>query len=294
MAISSRKSGSIGPADSALEQIELDLLLEAVFRRYGYDFRDYEPGAVRRRIRECMLAERISSISRLQGRLLREPGLFERFLRRFSSTRHSMFSDAALFKAFRTRALPMLRTYPFIRIWHAGCSTGEEVYAMAIMIEEEGLYSRCRIYATDLSEEAVAQARTGRYPAASFDEFASNYERAGGRKSLSAYVRRTGNRLAMKASLKKNIVFSEHNLTTDGSFNEFQVIICRDVLATFNPSVRERVDRLIYDSLARFGVLVLGALDSLALLPHHQCYAALDESTQLYQKVGFLTDSKAC
>lgn len=272
--------------DSKLEELETDLLLEAVLRYYGYDFRDYEPIAVRQRIREGMLAGRVSTISRFQERVLREPAFLERFLRSFSSSGHSMFSDSAFYHAFRSKVVPQLRTHPFVRIWHAGCSTGEEVYSLAILLQEENINQRTRIYATDLSEEAVRQARTGSFRASSADEFADNYLKAGGKRSLSDYLRKKGRRLLVDASLKKNIVFSEHNLATDGSFNEFQVIICHGVLGNFNHRLKGRVGRLIYDSLSRFGVLALGANEPLEALRYVDHYALLDGEGSLYQKRG--------
>ncbi len=279
--------------DSKLEQLETDLLLEALLRYYGYDFRDYEPGAVRRRIREAMLARRVTTISRFQERILREPAFLERFVRSFSRTGLSMFSTLDFYQAFRTKVVPQLRTYPFVRIWHAGCSTGEEVYSLAILLEEENLNQRTRIYATDLSEEVVRQARAGSFPASAADGFAGNYLKAGGKGSLKDYFKKKGRRLLIDTSLKKNIVFSEHNLATDGSFNEFQVIVCRDVLGSFNHKLRERAGRLIYDSLSHFGILALGAKESLDELPYEDDYAELDREGCLYQKHGSTVISAA-
>jgi len=272
--------------NAKLEELETDLLLEAVLRYYGYDFRDYEPSALRRRISEAMLAGRVSTISRFQEKVLREPAFLERFLRAFCNTGLSMFSDCGFYQAFRAKVVPQLRTYPFVRIWHAGCSTGEEVYSLAILLQEEDVYQRTRIYATDLSEDAVRQARIGSFRKSAANEFAANYQKAGGKRSLSDYFKKKGDRLLIAPSLKKNIVFSEHNLATDGSFNEFQVIVCRDVLGSFNHRLRERVDRLIYDSLSRFGVLALGAAQSLETMPYEDHYALLDEGSRLYQKNG--------
>ena len=272
--------------NTRLEELETHLLLEAVLRYYGYDFRDYEPGAVRSRIREGMLAARVSTISRFQEKILREPPFLERFLRSFSSGGLSIFSDPGFYRAFRTKVVPLLRTYPFVRIWIAGCSTGEEVYSMAVLLQEEGLYQRSRLYATDMSEEAVTQARTGSFPAADMDAFTANYEECGGRWSLSEYFKKKGRRVLAEPSLKKNIVFSEHNLATDGSFNEFQVIVCRNILGTFNDRLRERVYRLFYESLSRFGVLALGSTESLGAMPPEKSYAILDEGSGLFQKRG--------
>jgi chemotaxis protein methyltransferase CheR len=272
--------------NTRLEELETDLLLEALLRYYGYDFRDYDPGAVRRRIRESMLAARISTISRFQDKLLHQPAFLERFLRGFSSTGLSIFSDPGFYRAFRMKVVPQLRTYPFIRIWHAGCSTGEDVYSTAILLHEEGLYQRSRIYATDLSEGVVKQARIGGFRSSVADEYSSDYKKAGGTRSLLEYFRKKGNRLLIEPALKRNIVFSEHNLATDGSFNEFQVIVCRGILGNFNHRLRERVDKLIYDSLSRFGVLALGRAESLETMPYEDHYALLDEESRLYQKHG--------
>ena len=272
--------------DSKLEELEIDLLLTAVHRYYGYDFRDFEPGAVRRRIREGMLAGRVSTISRFQDKLLRQRSIFKRFLRSFASDNLRLFCDPGYYRAFRTKVVPQLKTYPFIRIWNAGCSTGEDVYSLAILLQEEGLYQRSRIYATDLSEDVVRQARVGAFHLPVTEQCAADYQEAGGNRSLGEYFGKRGNRLLIEPSLKRNIVFSEHNLATDGSFNEFQVIVCRGILGSFNHRLRERVDRLIYDSLSRFGVLALGPADSLEAMPYQDCYALLDESSRLYQKNG--------
>ena len=269
---------------SKLEELEIDLLLEAVNRYYGYDFRDYERGAVKLRIREGMLAGRVSTISRFQEKLLHKPAFLERFLRSFSTAALSMFSGAGFYRTMRTKVVPQLRTYPFIRIWHLGCATGEDVYSMAVLLQEEGLYERSRIYATDLSEGVVRQARAGSFRSSLVDECSANYREAGGTRELSEYFKTKGNRLVINSALKKNIVFSEHNLATDGSFNEFQLIVCRDVLGSFNQRLRERVDKLIYESLSRFGVLALSANESLESMPYEDHYALLDEDSRIYQK----------
>jgi chemotaxis protein methyltransferase CheR len=272
--------------ENRLESIESDLLLEAVYRYYGYDFRDYEPSAVRRRIREAMLAGRVSTISRFQEKLLHEPAVLSRFLRAFSSTGLTLFSDSAFFREFRSKVIPNLRTYPFIRIWHAGCSTGEDVYSMAILLKEEGLYGRARIYATDLSDIALKQARIGSYPASAIKQTVEDYRGAGGAASLSDHFKKRGNRLVVDPLLKKNIVFSEHNLATDGSFNEFQVIVFRNMLGMFNYRLKERVGKLINESLSRFGILALGRTESFDCMPFGYRYELINEDGGLYQKLG--------
>jgi len=272
--------------ENRLESIETDILLEAVYRYYGYDFRSYEASAVRRRIRETMLAGRVSTISRFQEKLLHEPAFLGRFLRAFSSTGLTLFSDPKFFGAFRSNVVPKLRTYPFIRVWHAGCSTGEDVYSMAILLKEEGLYTRSRIYATDLSEIALKQARVGSYTRSAVDHCARDYRDAGGTGSLSDHFKKKGNGLVIDPLLKKNIVFSEHNLATDGSFNEFQVIVCRNMLGIFDHTLRERVGKLINESLSRFGILAVGPAESFDWMPFGFRYELISEEGGLYQKVG--------
>jgi len=272
--------------ENKLESIETDLLLEAVYRYYGYDFRNYEPSAVRRRIRETMLAGRVWTISRFQEKLLHEPVFMSRFLRAFSRSGLTLFSDPDFFKAFRSHVVPNLRTYPFIRVWHAGCSTGEDVYSIAILLKEEGLYARSRIYATDLSEIALKQARFGSYARSAIDQSSRDYQVAGGSGSLSDYFKKRGNRLVVDPLLKKNIVFSEHNLATDGSLNEFQVIVCRNMLGIFNHTLRERVGILFNESLNRFGVLALGNTESFDWMPSGLRYELINENGGLYQKLG--------
>src|SRR6266436_6115199 len=264
------------PAHDDLEEIELSLLLEGVFRQYGFDFREYAPASLRRRVWRRVFAEGLQTISALQDKLLHDPACMERLLLDLSVNVTAMFRDPSFYVAFREKVVPLLRTYPFVRIWHAGCSTGEEVYSLAILLEEENINQRTRIYATDLSEEAVRQARMASIRASALDKLAENYLKAGGKRSLSDYFKKKGNRLLIDPALKKNIVLSEHNLATDGSFNEFQVIVCRDVIGNFNYKLRERVGRLIYDSLSQFGFLALGGKESLGELPYEDRYALLD------------------
>jgi len=281
-------------ANSKLEELETDLLLEAIFRYYGYDFRGYEPATVRRRVREVMMASRVSTISRFQEKVLHEPAFLKRFLQAFAATGPEMFSESGFYQSFRTTVIPLLKTYPFVRIWYAGCSTGQGVYSMGIVLREEGLGPRCRIYATDLSEEAIRGARKGSYPASLFDAYSANYSQSGGQRSLSEYCRTARNRMIMDPSLRANVVFSEHNLATDGSFNEFQLIVFRELLGSLNHALRARVDALIYDSLSRLGILALNAGESLEAMPHEASYRLMDGQSGLYQKVLASAVPQAC
>lgn len=269
-----------------LEEIEIQLLLEGMYRYYGFDFRDYALASLKRRVWNAVRAEGLSSVSGLQEKVLHDSACLERFLLGLSVNVTSMFRNPSFYVAFRNRVIPLLRTYPFIRIWHAGCSTGEEVYSMAILLEEEGLYPRCRLYATDMNEMVLKQAKAGIFPLDSMQEYTQNYLKAGGKHSFSEYYTAAYDSAIFRSSLKENIVFSQHNLATDGSFNEFNVILCRNVLIYFNQSLQERVHKLLYESLIRFGVLGLGRQESLKFTPHEYHYEALDKREKLYRRIG--------
>ncbi len=274
------------PQKNALEDIEINLLLEGVFRYYGFDFRNYAPASLKRRIWKIVRAENLTSISGLQEKILHDPTYLDRFLLGLSVNVTAMFRDPSFYLAFRSKVVPLLRTYPFIRIWCAGCSTGEEVYSMAILLEEEGLYSRCRLYATDMNEMVLKIAKAGIFPLALMQEYTQNYLQAGGKQSLSAYYTAAYDNAIFRSSLKENIVFSAHNLVTDGSFNEFNVILCRNVLIYFNQTLQKRVHNLLYESLCMFGILGLGHKESLKLTSYDQHYQDLESREKLYRKIS--------
>jgi chemotaxis protein methyltransferase CheR len=273
-------------AEPNLEAIEAKLLLEAVFQHYGYDFRDYASASIRRRITARMEAEGANSISGLQGRVLHERACMERLLRQLTVHVTSMFRDPGFYLTFRETVVPLLATYPFVRIWHAGCSTGEEVFSLAILLKEEGIYEKCRIYATDLSETVLEGAKEGIFSLAAMMEYTENYQRAGGRTAFSDYYTARYDHALFKPSLRENIVFAPHNLVTDGSFNEFNVILCRNVMIYFNESLQKRVHALLHQSLSHLGVLGLGRKESVRFTPHEASYVALDERERLYRKVA--------
>jgi chemotaxis protein methyltransferase CheR len=271
--------------NNELETIEIQLLLEGLYRQYGFDFRDYALASLKRRIWNTIRAEQLTTVSGLQEKVLHDPGCLERFLLGLSVHVTAMFRDPSFYLAFRQKVVPLLRTYPFIRIWHAGCSTGEEVYSMAILLQEEGLYNRCRLYATDMSDMVLRKARAGIFSLESMQEYTQNYLQAGGKHSFSEYYTAAYDHALFRSSLKENIVFSQHNLAIDGSFNEFNVILCRNVLIYFNPVLQERVHNLLYESLSRFGVLGLGRQESLKFTPHEQHYEALEKREKLYRRI---------
>jgi chemotaxis protein methyltransferase CheR len=274
-----------GPGEE-LEALEMRLLLEGILQQYGYDFREYAPASLRRRIRNVIRDERLATISGLQERVLHEPACMERLLVALSVNVTAMFRDPGFFLAFRQRVVPLLRTYPFVRLWHAGCSTGEEVYSMAILLHEEGLYDRCRIYATDMNETILRKAREGIFSLPAVDAYAENYRQAGGRSSLADYYTAAYGGAIFRAGLKENVIFARHNLAMDQSFNEFHVVLCRNVMIYFQKPLQQRVHELIYDSLIRFGILGLGSKESLQFTPHEKQYEPLDGEWRLYRRVG--------
>ena len=271
--------------DTELERLEIELLLEGVFRHYGFDFRSYAYASIRRRLWKRVEAEGLSTISALQALVLHEPGAMERLLLDLSVSVTAMFRDPAFYKVFRTEVVPLLRTYPFIRIWHAGCSTGEEVYSTAIILEEEGLLDRTRIYATDVNDVVLKQARAGIFPLNRMQEYTENYIRAGGTRSFSEYYTAKYDGALFSPSLTRNVVFSQHNLVTDRSFSEFNVIFCRNVLIYFDRNLQNRVHALFYDSLVMFGILALGSKESLRFSQYEPCYEKLHPREKLYRKI---------
>ena len=273
-------------APEKVEDIELDLLLEGLYRVHGFDFRDYSRASIKRRVLELMRAEKLESVSAFQDKLLHDSACLERFLLGVSVHATAMFRDPSFYLTFRKRVVPLLRTYPTVQIWVAGCSTGEEVYSLAILLEEERLYNRCRIYATDISQAVLRRARDGIFPLAAMRDYTTNYHQAGGTHEFSDYYTAQYDSVIFSSTLRKNVVFSEHNLATDGSFNEFQVILCRNVMIYFNRDLQARVHNLLYDSLSMFGVFGLGNKESLKFTPREALYQHLNENDKLYRKVA--------
>jgi chemotaxis protein methyltransferase CheR len=270
--------------EGALEDIELDLLLEGVFRRYGLDFRGYARMSLRRRVWNMVHAQKLESISALQAQVLHDPKMMDELLLHLSVNTTTMFRDPSFFEAFREKVVPHLFSAPFVRIWHAGCSTGEEVYSLAILLTEAGLYERSRIYATDMNAAVVERAKSGIFPLEHMREYTSNYQRAGGKASFSDYYTANYDHAIFKASLRKNIVFAQHNLVSDGTFNEFNVVLCRNVLIYFGTDLQARVHRLLSQSLRRFGILALGRGETLRHTVIENEYDELDLQERLYRR----------
>lgn len=271
------------PLDDDPERIEVDLLLEAVYRRYSYDFRGYARASLRRRLWRRAHDERVRTLSGLQERVLHDPQVMERLLRDLSINVTEMFRDPGFFRALREKVVPILRTYPYLRVWNAGCSTGEETYSLAIALEEEGLLDRTRIYATDMNDDVLTRARAGRFPLDKMKRYTENYRRAGGTGDLARFYTVEDGEAVFSGALLDGAVFAQHNLAQDSSFNEFQLIVCRNVLIYFGRPLQERVHDLFLESLARFGVLALGHKESV-VSTHEDRYEVLDAAEKLYRR----------
>ncbi|MDB4945514.1 MAG: methyltransferase, CheR-type, SAM-binding domain, C-terminal [Labilithrix sp.] len=269
---------------SALERIEIELLLQGVYRHYGHDFRQYAFSSLRRRLMKRLEGEGLANFSELQARVLHDPEAMDRLVRDMSVNVTGMFRDPSFFLALRERVVPVLRTYPFVRIWHAGCASGEEAYALAIMLEEEGLYDRSRIYATDMNADALERAKSGEFPLARMREYTSNYLQAGGARAFSEYYSAAGDFAAFDPRLKRNVLFAQHNLATDSAFSEFNLILCRNVLIYFDRELKTRVLGLFNESLAPFGLLALGRRESLRFTAVEHDYDEFDARERIYRR----------
>ena len=282
MAVPVRPAPTRPLVDEDPEHIEVELLLEAVYRRYAYDFRGYARASLRRRLWRRAQLERVQTLSGLQERVLHDPLVMDKLLRDLSINVTEMFRDPAFFRTVREKVVPILRTYPYVRIWNAGCSTGEETFSLAIVLEEEGLLERTRIYATDMNDDVLARARNGSFALDKMGRYEENYRRAGGVGDMSRYFSTQDGEATFARSLIQGTVFAQHNLAQDGSFNEFQVIVCRNVLIYFARPLQGRVHELFVHSLSRFGVLGLGRKESI----DGEGFATLDEAERLYRRTA--------
>jgi chemotaxis protein methyltransferase CheR len=272
-------------AGDDLERIEVQVLLEAIYQHYGFDFRGYALGSLKRRLWRRAYAEKVETMSALQDRVLHDPAVMERLLLDLSINVTSMFRDPTFFQALREKVVPLLRTYPFVRIWNAGCSTGEETFSLAILLREEGLYDRARIYATDINDSVLERARSGVFPLEKMRDYTENYISAGGKESFSSYYTAAGNAARFDPELIEQVVFAQHNLVSDAPFNEFNLIVCRNVMIYFGKTLQDRVHELFYESLDPFGILALGHKESIKFTKHDDCYEALDLPEKLYRKM---------
>jgi len=286
VAVPLEESRALANEERDLEQIEIALLLEAVYRRYGFDFRNYAEASLKRRVWRRVHGENLRTVSGLTERLLHDPAVMERLLLDLSINVTAMFRDPEFYAALRELVVPQLRTYPFTRLWNAGCASGEETYSLAILLEEEGLYERTRIYATDINAAVLERARAGVFPLDRMKQYTHNYIRSGGTRAFSEYYVAGYDGARFRRSLLDNVVLSQHNLVQDSAFNEFNVIVCRNVMIYFDKALQDRVHRLFYESLPPFGVLALGQKESISFSPFADRYEELRPGTRIFRKIG--------
>ncbi|HSX20292.1 MAG TPA: protein-glutamate O-methyltransferase CheR [Gammaproteobacteria bacterium] len=267
------------------EKLEIEILLDGIQKRYGYDFRDYASASLKRRLEHNLITSKSKNFIELLDKVLHNEKAFENLLLDLSVTVTEMFRDPHIYDAVHKYIVPVLKTYPYIKIWHAGCATGEEVYSMAILLHEEGLLERTHIYATDVNMHALEVGKEGIYPAEQMKQYAKNYISAGGKRSLSDYYHAKYGSAKIDDYLKTNITFAYHNLAVDHSFCEVQMIICRNVLIYFNKKLQDRVFDLFDDSLVHGGFLFLGSKESLEFSSVKHNYECIVAKEQLYRKL---------
>lgn len=270
--------------ETELFDLELKVLVEAIYQRYHYDFRNYAVSSLRRRMRQAMQRYECERLSDLQHRLLHEPDLFAQAMQFFTVQVSEMFRDPSYFKALRELAMPVLRTYPSIKLWVAGCSTGEEVWSLAILLQEEGLLDRSIIYATDINPAALAAAESGTYGIDRIAQFSRNYLQAGGQSSLSDYYTTGYDGAVFDRRLRRNVVFADHSLATDTVFSEVHLVSCRNVLIYFNRPLQDRAVGLFREALVHRGFLGLGSKESLQFGEHGNAFETCAREQRLYRK----------
>lgn len=265
--------------------LELGLLLDAIYRKYHYDFRNYSEASLRRRMKAALVHFNCETISRLQEKVLHEQQVFTELLRYLTVQVSDLFRDPSYFSSIRGKVVPYLRTYPSLKMWIAGCSTGEEAYSLAIVLSEEGLLDRTLIYATDINAESLRKAEAGVYDLDRFARFSQNYQLAGGRGSLSDYYTARYSSAVLDRSLKKSILFSDHSLATDSAFAEVEFVSCRNVLIYFERDLQDRALGVLRDSLCRKGFLGLGLKETLRFSVHAPAFTEFVAEDRLYQRI---------
>ncbi|WP_372934353.1 CheR family methyltransferase [Mariniphaga sediminis] len=275
----------VSPEKNDTQNIELDLLLQAVFLKYGYDFRNYSKAHLKRRINQRLNISNLETISELQNKILWDKEFFRLFLKDLSINVTEMFRDPDFYAAFREKVVSVLKTYAHIKVWHAGCATGEEVYSLAIILKEENLLARTQIYATDINKSVLETAKQGIYSKKEMELYERNYKEAGGKGELSDYYTSKYGSVLFDKSLSKNIVFADHNLVTDGVFAEVHLIFCRNVLIYFDKLLQNKVLGLFSDSLAKRGFLCLGTKESLKFTDYENKFQAVDKKMRIYKKL---------
>ena len=269
---------------SEFQELEVKLLLQAIEERYGYHFGDYAKASLMRRVRKHLEKSGVKNISDLIPLFIHDEHAFAGFVKDMSVVVTEMFRDPEFFQALREEVVPLLKTYPFIKIWHAGCATGQEAYSMAIMLAEEGLLDRCQIYATDFNDQALRHARTGIYPEEDFNLYAENYRKSGGTQTLSKYCHKGYDSVKFNGRLAEHITFANHNLVTDGVFGEMNLVLCRNVLIYFNVELQNRVLELLSESLCSRGILCLGKRENIRFSSVNNELEAMNLSQRIYRK----------
>ena len=265
-------------------ELEISSLLEAFYHKYGYDFRQYSKAHIRRRIMSRMGLAGLNDVAQIQSKVLNDLTFASELLQDLSITVTEMFRDHEFYKSIRENVIPVLKTYPFIKIWHAGCATGQEDYSMAILLKEEGLYDRTTIYATDFNQQALDRAKEGIFSNVMMEEYTVSYQLSGGTASFSDYFTSNYDRGIINQSLRKNIVWANHNLVTDSVFAEMHMILCRNVLIYFDVNLQNKVQKLLYESLIPGGILGLGLKESLRYTDFSEKYTELDKRLRLFKK----------
>ena len=278
-------AGEYNQTNTDLFNIELQLLLEAIFLRYGYDFRNYSKAHIKRRVLHRLGTSQLLTVTDLQNKVLRDRDFFVEFLNDLSINVTELFRDPEFYKSLRENIIPKLRTYAWFKIWHAGCATGEEVYSLAILLQEEGLLDRCQIYATDFNQKVLEIAREGVYHKDEIEQYERNYQLSGGKCKLSDYYQSMYGSVMFNKDLSSRIVFADHNLVTDSVFADVNLILCRNVLIYFEKSLQENVVGLFYESLVPSGILCLGSKESLKFTKHEKLFEPIDEKQRIFKKL---------
>ena len=279
-----KPAGQVHTADTALEDIEVELFVRALKLRHGYDFSQYAPASLKRRVLQLVQSQQSGTVSTLTTRLLHEPGFLPVVLEGLSVPVSEMFRDPEVFLALREQVFPVLASYPQINIWQAGCAHGQEVYSLAILLEEAGLYERTQIYATDFNESALRHAQEGIYPAREAQLWSRNYHAAGGRRSLADYYSARYELIKLDQRLRRHVTFANHNLVTDEVFCEAHLVLCRNVLIYFSDPLQDRTLALFRDSLVRGGFLCLGTRESLDFSPAAADFTPVNAPLRIYRR----------
>lgn len=270
--------------DHDTQNIELQLLLQAIHLKYGYDFKSYSKASIKRRILQRLAQEKLNNLAEMQHKILYDTDFFESLLLELSLNVAEMFRDPQVYAKLRYKVIPELKKFPHLKIWHVGCSTGEEVYSLAILLKEEGLYERAQIYATDMNKQLLKQAKEGIYNIKKLRQYTANYQKSGGLESFSDYYSAHYNHVVMNKSLKEHILFSDHNLATDGVFGEMNLIMARNVLIYFNRELQNRALGLFSDSLPQGGYLCLGLKESIAFADCAKYFQEIHKDEKIYCK----------